>query len=200
MGILIQSKLSIGYLFILILGMGVCFSGDLQAQERNEEDDQKMESTENQSDKQSESNNSALQEPQQVDTNISDEQLEEYLNVRAQHRKIRQEAIPVMQKAIKDAGLTKQRYRNINQQINGDDSRQRSEKAMGNNLDISDEEMKKFKKAKKKISNLQQEMQKELLKVLEDIQLTRKEIQNIGKAVQKSETLQKELREMQNKN
>ncbi len=184
-----------GNLLILTLLMAVCFNGGVQAQKQG---DQETESKENRSRSEKEPSRKALEEPQEVDTNVSDKNLKKYSEARVKMRKIRQESLPKMEKAIKDAGLTQDRYKAIVQQKQGTQKNPNSQSDRSK-ADISDQEMKKFRNAQREIQKLQQKSQQRMVKALEDIGLERSKFREIGRALQQSKTLQKRMREMNKK-
>lgn len=192
--------------FSVMLVMGVVLvgcSGDSNKESTKEEGgDQggQMEKKQDKSGGQGQENpREQLQRQSNVDTNVSDEKLEQYSDARTKMQDIRKSNMPEMQQAIKDVGLTMKRYRAIMQQQQGGKGQGQGQGQQGSagSSDISDEEMQKFQDAQKKIQKLQQEARKEMEKALEESGLSQQEFQRIGRAIQQSKSLQKKMREMQ---
>lgn len=193
------SQLKVTGISVMLL-MGVVLvgcSGDSNKESTKEGGDQMEQEQDKSSGQGQENPRKQLQRQSNVDTNVSDEKLEQYSDARTKMQDIRKSNMPEMQQAIKDVGLTMKRYRAIMQQQQGRQGQGQGQQGASGNSDISDEEMQKFQDAQKKIQKLQQEARKEMKKALDESGLSQQEFQRIGRAIQQSKSLQKKMREMQ---
>lgn len=189
-----QMKLTgVSFLFIFAGVMVGCSGGseDGEGDTKSEGENKEMQSQEDGSN-QKENARKQLQQSQQVDTNISDEQLKKFAEA---SKKLNEAMSPrkAMQEAIKESGLSQKRYRTIAQQQQGG---MQGKKGQQGGSDISDEEMKKFQDAQKKLQQIQKKNQTKMKEILDKIGMTQQELQNTQRAIQQSKTLQKKFRKM----
>lgn len=134
------------------------------------------------------------------DTEVSDEELEKFVNVSQEIRKVRMKTQPKLQKAIKDEGLTMQRYQTIQQKEQGGQQQRQGSKMQSSNPDtaeISEAEKEKFKAAQEEVQKIQKNSRSQMMKVIEKNDLSRSRFQEIAKALRSDRELQQRMQKMQ---
>lgn len=166
-------------------------SKDGQSQEQNETGQKPQKEGQQQGQQQ------LRQQQPQKDIDVSDKEIEQFSDIYEDIRSEREETRPKMQKAIEDEGLSMQRFQTIMRDQQQSRMQQQGQGGQGgeSDLDISDEEMEKFKNAQKEVRKIQQEMQQKILKTIEDSDMDQQRFQEISRAVQSNPELRKKLQE-----
>ena len=129
---------------------------------------------------------------QQSDT-VTDEQLKQFQGAMDSNRSIQQDMMPAMQNAIKDAGLSMKEYREINRKKQGAG---RGMQGKQQSTDISEEQLKKFNKAKQNLKPVQQEMRKKMKAAIQEQGLSMEEYRRILRKIRQDRSLQKRMQQM----
>ncbi len=132
-------------------------------------------------------------------TDVSEEELEKFVKVSQEIRKVRMKSQPKLQKAIKDEGLTMKRYQTIKQKEQGGQQRQ-SERMQSSNPDtseVSEAEKEKFKTAQKEVEKIQKKSRSQMMQVIKENDLSRSRFQEIAQALRSDRELQKRMKKMQ---
>lgn len=137
------------------------------------------------------------QQQPQGDVDVSDKEIEQFSDIYEDIRSKREETRPKMEQAIKDEGLTMQRFQTIMRDQQQSRMQQQGQSGQGgeSDLDISDEEMEKFENAQKEVQKIQQEMQQKMMKTIEESELDQQRFQEISRAIQSNPELRKKLQE-----
>ena len=127
------------------------------------------------------------QQQQEVNTDFSDEELEDFVAVYVKASEIQQENETAMMQAIEEEDLELQRFNEILT------ARQNQESVQ--DIDATVEELAAFNKAAEKIMQVQQEAQTEINKLIED-EIGAEKYQQIAIAYQQSPEIQQKVNEM----
>jgi hypothetical protein len=159
---------------LLITG---CQKGGKQDQEGD-----KNQATEQQSDQQQ-----AMpgQLGQQGDIEVSDEEIQKFVEAAKQVQSISMGVRQDMNKAVQDEDMGAQRFNEI----------QRSQQTQQGNANATDAEMEQYQKIMEKIQNLQSSAQGDMEKAIKDAGLTVERYQSIAQAAQQDTTLMKQIQE-----
>ncbi len=183
----------ISFLFMFAGILVSCSSGSDNSEDNTsgEGNKQEMESQEKGSKNQQDARKQ-LEQAQQVDTNISDEQLEKFAKA---SKKLNEAMSPreAMQDAIEESGLSQEEYRSIAQQQKGGMQGQEGQEG---GSDVSDEKMEKFQDARQKMQKIQQKNQQKMKEILDEMGMTQQELQNTQRAIQQSKSLQEKFRKI----
>ena len=125
---------------------------------------------------------------EQVKTDFSDEELEQFVEVYIQANEIRMENETAMMQAIEEE-------ENIDMARFNEILTARQQQQSINEIDATAEEMAAFNKAAQKIMTVQQEAQKEINQLIEE-ELGRQTYQQIGMAYQQDPELQQEINQL----
>ena len=123
------------------------------------------------------------------DANISDQELESFVKAAVKVEKIQKESEGEMVKAIQDEGLEPDRFVEIN-------TLQQNPAADTENK-VSEKELDNYNKAMKEVQTIQQGVQTEQVKAIEDEGLDVNRYVQIAKAVQQDPDLMKKVQGMQ---
>jgi hypothetical protein len=125
---------------------------------------------------------------------VSDEKLKQFSGAMDANRKIQQNMMPQMQQAVKDAGLSMDKYQQIDRKQRGG-----GQGMQGNSgdSDISEEQLKKFNQAKKNLQPVQEEMRKKMESAIKEEGMSMQEYRSILQKIRQSRELQQRMREMQ---
>lgn len=123
------------------------------------------------------------------DANISDQELESFVKAAVKVEKIQKESEGEMVKAIQDEGLEPDRFVEIN-------TLQQNPAADTENK-VSEKELDNYNKAMKEVQTIQQGVQTEQVKAIEDEGLDVNRYVQIAKAVQQNPDLMKKVQGMQ---
>ena len=123
------------------------------------------------------------------DANISDQELESFVKAAVKVEKIQKESEDQMVKAIQDEGLEPNRFVEIN-------TIQQNPAADTDNA-VSEKELDNYNKAMKEVQSIQQGVQTEQIKVIEQEGLDVNRYVQIAKAVQQDPDLMKKVQDMQ---
>lgn len=125
---------------------------------------------------------------------VSDEKLKQFSGAMDANRKIQQNMMPQMQQAVKDAGLSMNKYRQIDRKQRGG-----GQGMQGNSgsSDISEEQLKKFNQAKKNLQPVQEKMRKKMESAIKEEGMSMQEYRSILQKIRQSRELQQRMREMQ---
>lgn len=137
-----------------------------------------------------------MQQGQSGQTDVSDEELKKFAGIMKDLQSLRQEQRPKMRQAIKDAGLTMQKYRTLQQQMQGQGGGLGGSQSKDQEKP-TEEERQKFQKAQQEIQKVQQSMKKQMGKKIKENGLTENRFREISKAVRADKSLQQKLRKMQ---
>lgn len=127
------------------------------------------------------------QEQQQVNTDFSDEELEDFVEVYVKASEIQQENETAMMQAIEEEDLELQRFNEILT------ARQNQESVQ--EMDATAEELASFNKAAEKIMQVQQDAQNEINQLIEE-EIGAEKYQQIAMAYQQSPDVQQKVNEM----
>lgn len=120
------------------------------------------------------------QQTQSKASDISDEELEKFANVLMAEQEVQQDMVDIIEKE----GMEVQRFQQM-QQASGNPEKE---------LDATDEEKKKFETVKSSLQEMQPQVQKKIQEKIKEEGLTRKRYQEINRAMQNDQKLQKKLR------
>lgn len=123
---------------------------------------------------------------QEVDIEVSDEELQKFVTASGEIQKLQQGSRDKMQQAIKDNGLTMQRYSEI-----------QKGQSSGQEVDMDEEEKKAFEATKQAIREEQMKIQKKAGEILEKHEIERQRYMKISRAIQQDEELQKRYQKIQ---
>jgi len=124
--------------------------------------------------------------PQQnVDITVNDKELKRFKKAVTEIQAIQQQSGAKMQKAIKDAGMTVQRYQEI-------DKKNRS----GGQPEFKEGEKQKYSDAQKKVQTEQQAMSQKMQTVLDDHNFKQQRFMEINKALRQDEELFKRFQKI----
>lgn len=137
------------------------------------------------------------QQQQAQDIDVSDKEIEQFGDIYDDIRSKREETRPKMEQAIKDEGLTMDRFRTIMQDQQKSRMQQKGQggKSGGSDIDVSDEELEKFKSAQEEVRKIQQDMQQKIMKTIEESDMDQQRFQEISRAIQSNPELRKKLQE-----
>lgn len=133
-------------------------------------------------------NNNPQQQQQQKKSDISDKELKKFKKIQDNIQPIQKESQQKMINAVKENGLDVQSYNEINKQL-----RENEETS-----DIAAEKKKKFKQAKKDVTQVQQELQNKIQKEAKKENMTMKRYEEIFMAVRQNPELQRRMKRVQN--
>lgn len=123
-------------------------------------------------------------EPQEVGE-VSDSELEQFLAIIQEIQSVNQSAQKEMVNSLKSQGMDVERYTEIH----------KAQQTDGQEVDATEEEMQKFREARKKVQQIQNDVQKEMEKKIEAEGMTQSRYEAISKAVQQDTVLMKRLQE-----
>ncbi len=171
--------------------VGCSGSGD----KKENSGDKEITESPNQNNNQKQNPRKQLQRQSQVDTNVSDKKLKQFSEVGQKMQEIQRENRPKMQQAIKDVGLSMDKFQSImqQQQKGGPQGQQQG----GKPDNVTEEEMKKFREARQEMKKFQEEARKKMKNIIEESELTEQEYRRISRAVRQSKSLQNKMRDMQ---
>ncbi len=167
---------------LLPLIMLVSFTGSsLWVNAQGEEEEQQM--MENEDDK--------------GENEVSDEELEKFAKISGEMKGIHQNQRSKMQKAVKNAGLTVEKYQSLKQRMMGKGQKKNRKREEGEDGEVSEKEKKQFQKAQKKVNSIKKETRKKQKKVITSNGLTQERFQEIYQTIRSSRELQQKLKKMQ---
>jgi hypothetical protein len=137
-----------------------------------------------------------MEDEQSSQTDVSDEELKMFASTMKDLQSLRRSQMPKMQKALKDAGLSMQEYRSLQQKMAGGRGSMKGQ-SEGETEEVTEEEKQKYQKAQKKVKRIQKDMQEKMSKTIEENGMTQKRFREISNAVRSDKELQKRFREMQ---
>ena len=146
--------------------------------------DKKDENTNGQNEKAAAEQQMPGQLNQTGDIEVSDKELQQFVQAVRQIQSLNISAQQEMSKAVQDEGMKTKRFREIQK------SQQSQQKGQAN---ASPEEMKKYQRIMKKIKELQSGMQGDMEKAIKETGLTTKRYQQIAGAARKDSTLMKRI-------
>lgn len=123
---------------------------------------------------------------QQVNTDFSEEELEDFVDVYVKASEIQQENETVMMQAIEEEDLELERFNEI--------LTARQNQASVQDIDATPEELASFNKAAEKIMEVQQEAQSEINELIEE-KIGAEKYQQIAMAYQQSPEVQQKINE-----
>lgn len=123
---------------------------------------------------------------QQVNTDFSEEELEDFVDVYVKASEIQQENETVMMQAIEEEDLELERFNEI--------LTARQNQASVQDIDATPEELASFNKAAEKIMEVQQEAQTEINELIEE-EIGAEKYQQIAMAYQQSPEVQQKINE-----
>lgn len=126
------------------------------------------------------------QQQQQVNTDFSEEELEDFVDVYVKASEIQQENETVMMQAIEEEDLELERFNEI--------LTARQNQASVQDIDATPEELASFNKAAEKIMEVQQEAQTEINELIEE-EIGAEKYQQIAMAYQQSPEVQQKINE-----
>lgn len=126
---------------------------------------------------------------QAPDIDVSDKELEKFVNAVEEVQKLQKSSQEKMVNAIEDEGLDANRFVQINnlqmnQQVDSSDK-------------VSEKEMKSYNKAKKKVDKMQKEMQDKQVKAIESQGIDVERYVEIARAAQADPELRQKIQKMQ---
>jgi len=132
-------------------------------------------------------------------TDVSEKELEKFVKVSQEIRRVRMKSQPKLKKAIKDKGLTMKRYQTIKQKEQGGRQRQnqRMQSSNPDTSEVSEAEKEKFKEVQKEVKKIQRKSRSQMMQVIEENDLSRKRFQEIAQALRSDRELQKRMKKMQ---
>ncbi|MCF8231240.1 MAG: DUF4168 domain-containing protein [Bacteroidales bacterium] len=116
---------------------------------------------------------------------VSDEELDQFLAIIRQMQSINQSAQQEMVSSLQSEGIDVQRYSEIH----------KAQQSPDQQVDATEEEMRKFEEANQKIQQIQQEAQKEMEKKIKAEGMTQSRYEAIGSALQQDTVLMQRLQE-----
>ncbi|MCF8338914.1 MAG: DUF4168 domain-containing protein [Bacteroidales bacterium] len=123
---------------------------------------------------------------QNVDIEVSDQELQKFVTASGEIQKLQKQSRSKMQQAIKDNGLTMQRYSEI-----------QKKQSSGKEVDMNDKEKKAFEATKKSVRQEQMKIQKKAGEILKKHGIKRQRYMKISRAIRQDKELQKRYREIQ---
>lgn len=137
---------------------------------------------------------------QKGDTDVSDKELKQFASTMQDLQQLRRQQMPKMRQAIKDAGLTMQKYRTLQQKMSGGRG-QGGQNMGGSDKGESDkvtaEQKEKYQEAQQNVKQIQKGMQKEMTKTIQEANMSQQRFREISNAVRSDKALQKRMRKMQ---
>ncbi len=127
----------------------------------------------------------AQQPPQQETEDISEEELQMFVDVQMMIQEMNEEVQPKMLEAIQDNGFEPQRYIELNQADQ-----------MGQEMDADEEEIQRYEQVKESIMDLQQEANDQIAENIEDMGMDMQRYNEINMMVQRDPELQQQMMEM----
>jgi len=117
------------------------------------------------------------------DIEVSDKEVEKFVDAVNAVQSINRGAQQEMSKKIQDEGMDPQRFQEI----------QRSQQSQQGNANVTDEEMKQYQNIMKEMESVQAGLQEDMKKAIEDAGLTMQRYQQIANAAQNDTTLMKRI-------
>lgn len=122
-----------------------------------------------------------------VDIDVSDKELQNFVDASSEIQKLQQEARGTMMKSMKDNGLSMKRYSEI-----------QKKKSSGQKVDMSKKEQKAFDATKKSIRQEQMKIQKKAGEILKKHGIKRQRYMKISRAIRQDKALQQRFSKMRN--
>ena len=120
---------------------------------------------------------------QKQDIDVSDEEIEKFVDAVKAIQSINQGAQQEMSKKIQDEGMDPQRFQEI----------QRSQQSQQQNANATEKEMKQYQNIMKEMESVQAGLQEDMKNAIEDAGLTMQRYQQIANAAQSDTTLMKRV-------
>jgi hypothetical protein len=176
--------------FIFIVFQPACNQKSDQKQEQTEQQVTQQEETKSRQRQQNQANNQPPTKMQKQATNIevSDSDLKSFAKLQEDLISIRKDAREKMINAIEDKGIDLQKFNKISKQM-------RNAKSM-NDIDASEAEVQKVQEASRSVRKIQQSIQQEQKKVINEQEMTVERFQKIQQATMQDPELQQRVREM----
>lgn len=131
------------------------------------------------------------EQPQQEQmSEISDEELQQFVAASQQIQTMNQQVQQQMVSAVQEGGLGVERFNEI----------QQSEQDPNQELDASNDEMKQYQESVERLKQIQVDAQQEMQAMIQEEGLTLERYQQIGSALQTNPEIQEKLRTMQSQN
>jgi len=134
------------------------------------------------------------------DIEVSDEELKKFQDAQEEVSSVQEDSRSKMEAVVKDEGLSMERFQEISQKQMQQQQGQQGQQQQTQDLDISDEEMEKFKKARQKIMDIQKSVQQNLMEAVKDAGLSPQRYQEISRAMRSDKELQQRFQSMQSGN
>lgn len=125
------------------------------------------------------------QQPQGEVEEVTDEELEKFVDIQQMIQEKNSEMQPKMMSTIEENGFETQRYIELNQA-----------EEMGQEMDADEEEVARYQKTKQTIMELQKEANETIVEGIEEKGLTVERYQQINMAIQQDPDLQEKMRDM----
>ncbi len=190
-----SSKKWIGSLSVLVGFVFIMFqlACDQQSNQIKEQTAQQETQQQDKKSRQMQQKQSAPQQPRQMqqqapDIEVSDSELEKFVNLQGDLVSIQKKARDKMTKAIEDEGMAVQTFNKISQQM-------QNAKSM-DDIDAPKSEVKKFQEASKSVRKVQQSMQKEQQKAIENQDLSVNRFRKIQQVTMQDPELQKRIKKI----
>ncbi|MCL6218212.1 DUF4168 domain-containing protein [Zunongwangia pacifica] len=130
--------------------------------------------------------NTAMQQPQTVDVEVSDAELSKFAKAYQGLRMMNQQVNQKMMKTVQDGGLEVQRFNEIHQ----------ASQDPNKEIEATEEELAKHKAILAKIESMQGEFQKKMENTVKDQGLTLERFEKLSLALQTDQELQTRLQKM----
>jgi hypothetical protein len=179
-------------LFAFVLPLAIACQQDAE----NDKEPESQEQASEQEQDASQQNQLAPQQSQRVPganqpaaevSEVSDEELKNFISASQEVQAYSQQIQQQMVSAVEDQGIQAQRFSEI----------QRGQQNPNSEMDVSQEEMKKFQAASQAVQKIQMEAQQEMQNKLSEVGLTQKRYQEISMMVQSDPELQQKYQSMQ---
>jgi len=171
------------FVSIVIMAMALTFTG--QAQQKQKRSDRSYEKKE-QSPKQGQQ---LKRRQQSKDIEVSDSELEQFAKVQKEVRKMRQNTRKKMMSAVEEEGLTMKEFSKIRRARMSRDSAKQAQ--------ITDDQKKKYKNARKNMQRVQKQSQKKMKQKIQEKDMDIRRFKEISRAVKQDQELQKKMQKMQ---
>lgn len=138
-----------------------------------------------------------MNQQSESESDISDKELENFASVSMAMRKVKQEQIPKMKKAVKAEGLTMKEYQQLKQRLMGKGQKKNANRKNGEDGTLSKEEKEQFRKAKEAIKPIRENTMERQKATITESNLSEQRYKEIYQAVRSSQSLQKRLKSLQ---